>query len=45
VVNQEALADMKELAEMARKSQVDAMAIITQRATHSLEEMKTLMQA
>ena len=41
---QKALADMKELAEMARKSQVDAMAIITQRATQSLEEMKKLMQ-
>jgi len=42
---QKALADMTELAEMARKSQVDAMAIITQRATHSLEEMKKLMQS
>jgi len=41
---QKALADMKELAEMARKSQIDAMAIITQRATQSLEEMKKLMQ-
>lgn len=41
---QKALADMKELAEMARKSQTDAMAIITQRATQSLEEMKKLMQ-
>ena len=41
---QKALGDMKELAEMARKSQVDAMAIITQRATQSMEEMKKLMQ-
>jgi phasin family protein len=40
---QKALADMKELAEMARKSQTDAMAIITQRATQSLEELKKLM--
>ena len=41
---QKALADMKELADMARKSQVDAMTGITQRATQSLAEMKTLMQ-
>jgi phasin family protein len=41
---QKALADTKELAEMARKSQIDAMAIIEQRATQSLEEMKKLMQ-
>jgi phasin family protein len=41
---QKALADMTELAEMARKSQTDAMAIITQRATQSLAEMKKLMQ-
>ena len=35
---------MKELADMARKSQVDAMTGITQRATQSLAELKTLMQ-
>jgi 3-hydroxybutyryl-CoA dehydratase len=32
------------VAEMARKSQTDAMAIITQRASQSLEEIKKLMQ-
>ena len=42
---QKALADMKDLAEMARKSQVDAMAIITKRGTDSLAETKKLMQA
>ena len=41
---QKALADMKELAEMARKSQVDSMTGITQRANQSLAEMKKLMQ-
>jgi phasin family protein len=40
-----ALADMKDLAEMARKSQVDAMAIITKRGIDSLAETKKLMQA
>ena len=42
---QKALADMKELAEMVRKSQTDAMAVITARATQSLAEMKKLMQS
>jgi phasin family protein len=42
---QKALADMKELAEMARKSQIDAMAIITKRGTDSLTETKKLLQA
>ncbi|MFM0295578.1 TIGR01841 family phasin [Paraburkholderia sp. RL17-383-BIF-A] len=42
---QKSLADMKELAEMARKSQVDAMAIITKRGTESLAETRKLMQA
>lgn len=41
---QKALNDMKELAEMARQSQADAMAAITQRATKSLQEMQQLMQ-
>lgn len=38
------LADMKELAEMARHSQSDAMAHITQRATEHMQEIKKLMQ-
>jgi phasin family protein len=38
------LGDMKDLAEMARKSQVDAMAVINERATQSFAEMKQLMQ-
>ncbi len=41
---QKVLADMKELAEMVRKSQTDAMAGITARAAESLQEMKKLMQ-
>ncbi len=41
---QKALADLKDLAEMVRKSQTDAMAGITARATQSLQEMKKLMQ-
>lgn len=41
---QKALADMKDLAEMVRKSQTDAMAGLTVRATQSLQEMKKLMQ-
>ena len=41
---QKALADMKDMAEMAQKSQTDAMAAITQRATQSMAETKTLMQ-
>ena len=36
---------MMDLAEIARKSQVEVMAGITQRATQSLEEMKKLMQS
>ena len=38
------LADMKELAEMGRQSQADAMAHMTQRATEQMEEVKKLMQ-
>lgn len=38
------LADMKELAEIARKSQADAMASITQRATQNMQEIKKMMQ-
>lgn len=38
------LADMKELAEIARKSQVDALASITQRATQNMQEVQKMMQ-
>ena len=37
------LGDMKDLAEIARKSQADAMASITQRGTQNLEEVKKMM--
>ena len=37
------LADMKDLADMARKSQSDAMAGLTQRAAQSIEELKKMM--
>lgn len=43
VAYQTALTDMKDLAEMARKSQVDALATITQRATEHMEEIKKLL--
>ncbi len=38
------LGDMKDLAEMARKSQADAMAGLTARASQSLQEIKKMMQ-
>jgi phasin family protein len=38
------LADMKDLAEMARKSQADAMTGLSARATQSLQEIKKMMQ-
>jgi phasin family protein len=38
------LADMKDLAEIARKSQADAMAKITQRGTEHLDEVKKMMK-
>lgn len=38
------LADMRELAEMARTSQSEAMAHITQRANEHMQELKQLMQ-
>ena len=41
---QKTLADMKELAEMTRKSQSDVMAIITQRATQNMQEIWKMMQ-
>jgi phasin family protein len=39
-----ALADMQELAEIARKSQTEAMASITQRASEHMQEFKKMMQ-
>jgi hypothetical protein len=36
---------MKELAEMAQRSQTEAMAKITHRATEHVEEIKKLMQS
>ena len=41
---EKALTDLKELAEMARTSQADALAHITRRGTEHLEELKRLMQ-
>ena len=38
------LGDMKDLAEIARKSQTDAMAKITQRGTEHLDEVKRMMR-
>lgn len=38
------VADMKELAEMARRSQAEAMGIMTSRAAEHMEEIKKLMQ-
>ena len=40
---EKALADMKELAEIARKSQADAMAIMTQRASQQMLEIQKMM--
>jgi len=37
------LANMKELADMARHAQSEAMARITQRATHQMQEIKALV--
>jgi phasin family protein len=42
---QAALNNMRELAEMAQKSQAEALAVITKRAEQSIEEAKSLMQA
>ena len=39
-----ALADMRDLVEIARKSQVDAMASITKRANEHLQEIRQMMQ-
>jgi phasin family protein len=41
---EKALADMKELAEMARDAQADSMAHVTRRAAQHIEELKTLLQ-
>jgi phasin family protein len=41
---EKAIADMKELAEMTRQSQADAMAHISRRATEHMNEIKKLMQ-
>lgn len=38
------LSDMKDLAEIASKSQASAMASITQRATQNMQEIKNMMQ-
>jgi phasin family protein len=42
---QKALSDLKEFADIARKSQVDAMSGIAHRAGESLKEMQQLMKA
>ena len=41
---EKAIADMKELAEMAQRSQRDALAHLTQRADEHLQEIRGLMQ-
>jgi len=41
---EKAIADMKELAEMAKDSQKDALAHLTQRANEHLQEIRALMQ-
>jgi phasin family protein len=41
---QKAFANMRELAEMAYKSQTEAFTIISKRAMQNIEEMKKLMQ-
>jgi len=41
---QTALNNMRELAEMAQKSQAEALAVITKRAEQSIEEAKSLMK-
>jgi len=38
------LSDMKDLAEIARKSQADALASITQRATQNMQEVQKMMR-
>jgi phasin family protein len=41
---EKALADMKELAEMTRQSQTEALSHISKRATEHMQEIKKLMQ-
>ena len=41
---QKAFANMRELAEVAYKSQSDAFAVISQRAQENIQELKTLLQ-
>ena len=41
---QKAFANMRELAEVATKTQTEALTIISNRAMQNVEEMKTLMQ-
>lgn len=41
---EKAVADMKDMAEMARKAQADVMEAITARAQQSLKEIQALMQ-
>ena len=42
---EQALANMRELAEMVSKSNTEAFAIINKRVTESLQELKTLVAA
>ena len=41
---QKAFANMRELAELAYKSQSDAFAVVSQRVQENMQEMKTLLQ-
>ncbi|AHG65687.1 phasin family protein [Advenella mimigardefordensis] len=41
---EKALADMKELAEIARQSQAEAMASISERATQNLQEIRDMVK-
>lgn len=41
---QKAMTDMRELADLARKSQTDALVTIAQRATQNLQELRRLSQ-
>lgn len=41
---EKAVADLKELAEIARKSQAEALAVVSKRANQQVEEFRKLMQ-
>lgn len=41
---EKAIADMRELAEIARQSQTEAMASISERATQNLQELRDMVQ-